>query len=994
MRLNLAIRRNGLPEAKVVWPVPLEENPTVSKLLEQVNDIIPLESSDWGLEDYAVELSAPDGSNFECLHFQLVRTVLKEGDHVRIRPLLTNDLKQRRLSGRVQISTDGKHLIDGIPFGRPLLKAPRGRPALDIPPRKRRRITLDEGSAEDSDPEEPEQEQEQDSSMLLLTNGEENDNGARRVTINTVPEVFGDEPDDEEDDSDFEEDEMDEDKSDFEDEDDAQDHESESDGESQDDAMNDDEDQDEDAEPEHQYSSKGEDGLGRDEVGDRNSTDQLDDLKGKDLSTLDGPGLLHAAFPTITVLCDTMLAKFNGNLDWAYKALRKVSQPVLPHDEFRKRTKELVTYKDKATRDGVSGKPPHKNRRSLERPSSAGEPHDQAGLVDDGEDAEDDAEVDDVDEYVKKFDRRGLPPGSISTTPQPGRTKNHIVFEEELKPGNSSLLSRDALAGSKPSAGKSDDSSSDSQSESSDSGSDSDSDSGPEETSAKRNVEPAPRGNHDTKSDSDSEDTSSDEDSSDSSDEESGAEHSDSESSDEDFAPGSGAQDSDSLSSSDNDSSSSDSDQEDSGRQSRNVEHGPAAKGNQANRDANAQPPRNAVVPAAQESQSPSVAPQQSETLVPPGAGKQSTKQRNARRRLAARTQRMNAPAPETDVTPDAASTQANSTSKPDLQKSTQDTEKELFEAKRKALLDALNSGGAVVGPDGELEVNEVEDTTTISQKSNKRKHGKRSTPEPALGDSGNKSVATPASQETDPDTSAQKRRRVDLGAGRRMLFGALGLRNPKTKDDESNIRAKLMENIRPLPNARLETNAAENADSLVKDVTTDPEVLGEDPDAWRDKIEYRAVECWYEGVDLSEPPFPFEQRWDPQQRRNGPRKAKKQADETETADNDQEEETSFAGKKRKHDESVQPDEESYYSYQGQKGSQDENLRLNYDDVEPEQQGDKANNAQADHSIAESHYSDLDDLPSLSKGLSALRQLQPGQARVGMVITWKQVSTS
>ncbi|KAK8071414.1 hypothetical protein PG997_011617 [Apiospora hydei] len=59
MRLNLAIRRNGLPEAKVVWPVPLEENPTISKLLEQVNDIIPLESSDWGLDDYAVELSAP-----------------------------------------------------------------------------------------------------------------------------------------------------------------------------------------------------------------------------------------------------------------------------------------------------------------------------------------------------------------------------------------------------------------------------------------------------------------------------------------------------------------------------------------------------------------------------------------------------------------------------------------------------------------------------------------------------------------------------------------------------------------------------------------------------------------------------------------------------------------------------------------------------------------------------------------------------------------------
>ncbi|KAK8073224.1 hypothetical protein PG994_004123 [Apiospora phragmitis] len=921
MRLNLVIRRNGLPEAKVVWPVPLEENPTVSKLLEQVNDIIPLESSDWGLEDYAVELSAPDGSNFECLHFQ-----------------------PRRLSGRYQISTDGKHLIDGIPFGRPLLKAPRGRPALDIPPRKRRRITLDEGSTEDSDPEE--QEQEEDSSMLLLTNGEENDNGARRVTINTVPQVFGD-GSDEEDDSDFEEDKMDEEESDSEDDDNAQDNESESEDEPQDEAMDshgsDEDNQNEDAESEDQDASQGKDGSGRDEEGDLSSpkqtSDQLAAPKGMDLSTLDGPSLLRAAFPTITVFCNTMLAKCGGNLDLAYKALRKVSEPVLPRDEFRKRSREQVTKQGKVTEDAIP-----------ERPSPTGESQDQAGLVGDESDAE-------VDEFAKKFDRRGLPPGSISTTSQSGRTKNHIVFEGEKKPDEGLPPSRDARAeahaGSKPTAGESDDSSSDSQSESSDSRSDSDSDSGPEETSAKRNAKPSSRGNRGAKSNSDSEDTSSDEDSSDSSDDESDSEHSDSESSDEEFAPGSGAQDSDSASESDSDSSSSSSsgsDQEDSGRHSRNVERRPPVKENQTSRDTNVQQPQNTAVTAAKGSQSSSVAPQQPELLVPPGSGKRTTKQRNARRRLAARTQRMAGQAPETYVDP-----------KPDLPKSTQDAEKELFEAKRKALLDALNSGGAVIGPDGELEANDVDDTTTVSQKSNKRRRGDRSTPELVAGESGDKSIATPASQETDPEASAQKRRRVDLGAGRRMLFGALGLRNPKTKDDESNLRAKLMENVRPLPNARLETGAAENADSLAKDATTDPEVLGEDPDAWRDKIEYRAVECW----------------------------GKKNGGEAETAGHDQEEETSFAGKKGKQDESLPLDEESYYSYQGQAGSQDENLRLNYDDVEPEQV-DKTGNAQADRSIAESHYSDLDDLPSLPKDLNVLRHLEPGQARVGMVITWKQ----
>ncbi|KAK7947078.1 uncharacterized protein PG986_011399 [Apiospora aurea] len=951
MRLNLAIRRNGLPEAKVVWPVPLEENPTISKLLEQVNDIIPLESSDWGLDDYAVELSAPDGSNFECLHFQPVRTVLQEGDHVRIRPLLTNDLKQRRLSGRYQISTDGKHLIDGIPFGRPLLKAPRGRPALDIPPRKRRRVALEEGSAEDSDPEE--QEQDRDNSMLLLTNGEENDNGAKRVKINTVPQVFGDASDEEEDDSDFEEDEMEEEDSGLDDEDDAQDDESESvsDDEPLDEAMDDqdfeEEDHNEDAESEHEGSSQKEDEPDHDEKGDRNSPDQASVQpaapKRVDLSALDGPSLLRAAFPSITVFCNTMLAKCGGNVDLAYKALRKVSEPVLPRDEFRKRSREQATEKGTAAdADGVPRKASRKSRRALERPAPASESHDQAGLVDD----EADSEGDEVDDFVKKFDHR-------------------------------------PKAKSKPTTGGSDDSSSDSESESSNSGSDSDSDSGPEETSAKRSAKPAARG---ANSDSDSEDTSSDEDSSDSSDEESNSGHSDSESSDEDFAPGSGAQDSDSSSESESDSSSSDSEQEKSVPKSRDVERKPTVKGNQADRDANKQPQKT-VVSAAQESQSSSGAAQQPESLVPPGSGKQATKQRNARRRLAARAQRMAAQAPENGADP-GASMQADSTSQSGLQKSTQDAEKELFEAKRKALLDALNSGGAVVGPDGELEANEVEeDTTTISQKSNKRRRGDRSTPEPAVGEPGDTSVATPASQEADPEASAQKRRRVDLGAGRRMLFGALGLRNPKTKDDEKKLSAKLMENVRPLQNARLETSAAENADTM--DTTTDPEVLEEDPDAWRDKIEYRAVECWYEGVELSEPPFPFEQRWDPQQRGNRSRKGKKSGGEAETAGQDQEE-TSIAGTKRKHDESLQPDEVPYYSYQGQAGSQDENLRLNYDDVEPELPMDKADHAQPDHSVAGTHYSDLDDLPSLPKDLAVLRQLQPGQAQVGMVITWKQ----
>ena len=55
----------------------------------------------------------------------------------------TFDLRFRRVSGRHQISADGKHLIDGVAFGRPFLRR-ADRPAVRIPPRKRRRITYDE----------------------------------------------------------------------------------------------------------------------------------------------------------------------------------------------------------------------------------------------------------------------------------------------------------------------------------------------------------------------------------------------------------------------------------------------------------------------------------------------------------------------------------------------------------------------------------------------------------------------------------------------------------------------------------------------------------------------------------------------------------------------------------------------------------------------------------------------------------------------------------
>lgn len=80
MRLRLTVRRHKLPPADLLWAVPHDKAYgafTIAQLLEQVNDIIPLENPHWGLEDYAVEIG-----NFEALHFQKVKDILKDEDHV------------------------------------------------------------------------------------------------------------------------------------------------------------------------------------------------------------------------------------------------------------------------------------------------------------------------------------------------------------------------------------------------------------------------------------------------------------------------------------------------------------------------------------------------------------------------------------------------------------------------------------------------------------------------------------------------------------------------------------------------------------------------------------------------------------------------------------------------------------------------------------------------------------------------------------------------
>ncbi|MCJ1476463.1 hypothetical protein MMC13_005129 [Lambiella insularis] len=149
MRLKLTVERQEHPPTRILWNADtLRPNhtgdrghTTIAQLLEQINEVIQLEAADWGLDDYVVEVNG-----YECFHFCSIQ-IFKEDEEVTVRPLQASDLRYRKISGRHQISVDGKHLIDGVAFGRPFLRR-TDRPAIRIPPRKRIRLTYNDDENE------------------------------------------------------------------------------------------------------------------------------------------------------------------------------------------------------------------------------------------------------------------------------------------------------------------------------------------------------------------------------------------------------------------------------------------------------------------------------------------------------------------------------------------------------------------------------------------------------------------------------------------------------------------------------------------------------------------------------------------------------------------------------------------------------------------------------------------------------------------------------
>ena len=163
-------------------------------------------------------------------------------------------------------------------------------------------------------------------------------------------------------------------------------------------------------------------------------------------------------------------------------------------------------------------------------------------------------------------------------------------------------------------------------------------------------------------------------------------------------------------------------------------------------------------------------------------------------------------------------------------------------------------------------------------------------------------------------------------------------------------------------------------------------ELAEDQPEVWRDRIVYRAVECCQDGVELSEPPFPFVQRWDPQQQyfhgdknKRGGHSKRKQRDGEGFRD---EASQSNIKRRRRGGSGYDADygnDESYTNYGDTTGFDD--TILNYDDEQPEE---------AEEEQAVSQEADEENMPPLPEDLLTLPILHSGEAVTGMVVTWKQ----
>jgi hypothetical protein len=863
------------------------------------------------------------------------------------------------VAGRHQITSGGKHLFDGATFGKPRHQGLVDRPAVEIPPRKRQKIMNEEYVCGDTVIEPLRFGDQGD----VMTYDADNRQLVLRANFD----------DDESNDDDYELSEDDK-----------------------------DEDMEEDvSDPQHE--SSGDDGFSSEDP-------LLNDLPHEKMRT--AAQELREAFPKAPMsVCKSVLLRCNGDLKKAWETLTHGFKPSKSREMIEEILRNHGTVLAKEN-TGTRGSARRKRRMISEENI---------------DDEELDAFPNDYrDSLLKYYDQHGLPGGTISTgnahsqmSKIVSNTSEPISKRKHKKPSTSTprLRGSDAITKSKKSAATRD--LKEVAVDEDDDSSDLDSDTSDEDS--------------DDSSDLDSD--TSDEDSGDSSD-------LDSDTSDEDSGDSSSesSDDSDNLGGADSTSSSGGSSSSDEGSGSDSEPDKVSSKSidiptEQATSSKPKDGSRDGPLPEGL-----SVKPQ---PTIPPGTGKKSTKKRNQRRRNANALRRFQ----EKGILPAGTTISefeqldmdkigsprdaleallATHTENSGVNKEPKTTPKKAeFEARRQQLLAAIASGGIEVGPDSSSKRRSRNITGTpdlqMSDANLVSEDAQLKTSSKSLANADNHSaeingivsslpnVSTTAvcvsgeAAESVSDPAPRFRKKLDIGAAGRLVFGALGVRTPKTKAEKEKVRNDLMKHIRP-------TQPASNVERI--DDTVDPGSEHNDPDAWEKVINLRAVECCDEGIELSPAPFPFVQRWDPQQQGSygqncwrGSKGKKHQRNQAHFYEDEQR-----VSKKRKRNRNDLQDG-SYDQYsEAQLGTSE--ISDYYQENEVESQRDNALRTDGLYSdgiegdvneqlvkdvqeaAATSKSFDNDDLPMLPENISTLSDLSAQQANTGMVIAFKHLVMS
>lgn len=297
-----------------------------------------------------------------------------------------------------------------------------------------------------------------------------------------------------------------------------------------------------------------------------------------------------------------------------------------------------------------------------------------------------------------------------------------------------------------------------------------------------------------------------------------------------------------------------------------------------------------------------------------------------------------------------------------DEKREAKEQEQAEFEAKRQQLLRDLEADGVDV--DAFTEKETLPSTQDVDKEQKQEQEQEQPKDDTAMDD---------------VQVERAKKRSLDVASSRRLLFWSLGVRTPRSKEEEEATRKKLAGKVNNFQSQR--TPQAEQPEEQEDDME----------DNWEDKLIIRATECVFDDIELCAPPFPFEQRWD------------EKADEVIRR-------RKGWGKKRKRKQRVQVYDDYGYEdgYDGYDNGYDGNwdyengeMQLEYDDVGQEQEQEQPNSVEVDgvehEQTAPESTEDVEedgDLPSLPEDISTIPDLSEDDLKKNSIIAFKQLDLS